>query len=252
VNSFWRFGYHFPLAIGRLAGVGTLLFRLLGLRAIISGFNSCILVLPLNKWLSNKYNKFYFELMRHHDSRTRVLEKVLHGLRQIRFSRTEDIWERKILSTRTNELDLIKTGGKYISLLVLASNLGPVLLTAVSLSTFALFGDGKFVPSVAFTALSLFDQLYDTLSLLPLYFSYVMEAWASCTRIDDYLHLLDQEPIVTTSELISFNNATIRWPEIQGQENGVARFVLRNVTVQFPPEQLTIVTGESGSGKSLL
>ncbi|KAL6890779.1 P-loop containing nucleoside triphosphate hydrolase protein [Trichoderma evansii] len=51
------------------------------------------------------------------------------------------------------------------------------------------------------------------------------------------------------SEGLSFQNATIIWPnELKGQE----RFSLKNLSLEFPRGELSVLTGPTGCGKSLL
>ena len=83
-------------------------------------------------------------------------------------------------------------------------------------------------------------------------------------RIEKYLHgaeVATVEPLSRQSQAIALQNATITWPQdrIRGASAtpSVAstpkqKFVLLDLTIDFPLGELSLVCGKLGSGKSLL
>lgn len=104
----------------------------------------------------------------------------------------------------------------------------------------------------------LFDQLDEATALLPLLQVYMMEAWTSCVRLEKYFSQPDKAPVALPGEAITFQNATVAWPkkEDPDQEGAAdqieARSTLRDVSLHFPEGKLSVITGKTGSGKSLL
>lgn len=76
----------------------------------------------------------------------------------------------------------------------------------------------------------------------------------SCKRIEKYLAApeITKNTTNTNSPTISFENASIAWPSDEEKEDGDERYVLRNLDISFPEKELSVVSGKTGTGKSLL
>ncbi|KAL8901251.1 MAG: hypothetical protein Q9207_005297 [Kuettlingeria erythrocarpa] len=70
-------------------------------------------------------------------------------------------------------------------------------------------------------------------------------------RIGEYLAAPEREDFTIPSEEVSFENAWLAWSS-DSQEDDPDRFVLRNVNLMFPARKLSVISGKTGSGKSLL
>lgn len=78
-----------------------------------------------------------------------------------------------------------------------------------------------------------------------------MDAWTSIKRIDEYLSGVELKRIMIESPEVAFYNATVSWPtdeDIQEEE----RFTLQNLNLRFPSNELSVISGKTGTGKSLL
>lgn len=128
--------------------------------------------------------------------------------------------------------------------------LGPVMLSAVSLITYSLL-HGTLLPSVAFTTITIFNQIEAVLAIIPELTAEGLEAWVSARRIGDYLNGPEKQEYIIPSEEIMFENASVAWPS-DSEEEEPDRFVLRNINIRLPKKELTVVSGPTGAGKSLL
>lgn len=124
------------------------------------------------------------------------------------------------------------------------------MLSAVSLSTYGLL-HGALLPSVAFTTIAIFNQIEAVLAMIPELIAEGLEAWVSARRIGDYLNGPEMQRYIIPGEDIMFENASIAWPS-DSEEEEPDRFVLRNINVKLPKKELTVVSGPTGAGKSLL
>lgn len=79
-----------------------------------------------------------------------------------------------------------------------------------------------------------------------------IDAYVSIKRIQSYLLAPEIEVNIKDSPNISFEDASIAWPSDEQEIDGDERYVLRNLNVSFPNKELSVVTGKTGSGKSLL
>lgn len=128
--------------------------------------------------------------------------------------------------------------------------LGPVMLSAVSLVTYSLLYE-TLLPSVAFTTIAIFNQIEAVLAVIPEVTAQGLEAWVSARRIGDYLNGPENQEYIIPSEDITFENASVAWPS-DSEEEEPDRFILRNINIKLPKNELTVVVGPTGAGKSLL
>ncbi|CAK7266701.1 hypothetical protein SEPCBS119000_002165 [Sporothrix epigloea] len=277
---FCTYNYWFPLAIFKLFLAGSVLAKLLGWKAFLSGFSCALLVYPISHIMSQRYAKIQFGLMKYRDAKAHVLTEALQGMRQIKYSALEQLYEKKILQSRNEELRQFWRVAKWMCSLSLVITTGPILLSSVSFAVYTYTTPTHVRASVIFASLGLFDQLDEAIGYLPLIQVYLIEAWTSCVRIEKFLNQPDKAPVAEAGDAIVFENATVSWPRIHdlnGPASGeaatlasaagsladtaeadgtvtpdVSRSVLRDINVAFPPGKLSLITGKTGAGKSLL
>ncbi|KAF7586657.1 hypothetical protein BBP40_008526 [Aspergillus hancockii] len=255
VADFATFNYLIPACIMRLLLAGGFLAHLLGWRSLLAGLSVSLLITPLNTYVTKQYSAAQQDFMKANDKRTATVTEVLQGIRQIKFAALEQQWQARIDERRRVELGLLWKTSLYTTALVSVWILGPLMLSAVSLTVYALtYGD--LPASVAFTALSVFSNLESALAGLPDLISKGMEAKVSSERIDDYLSSAEKVAHTSDVEEISFDTATIAWPAQEEEPLKPPemddRFVLRSLNLKFPPKALSVIAGRTGSGKSLL
>lgn len=244
----------------------TFLLFLVGWQSLAAGMVPIVLVFPLNKYLAGRYGKTQKLLMAARDKKTKVVSEALQGIRQIKFSAHEDQWEEKIKTAREDELVLLwktKLNNIYMTF---AGDIAPAFLTVFALATYSWI-HGDLMPSVAFTALGLFMSLEGILSMVPFLFMMGINAKVSCDRIDNFLKSAEKPENTYPGEAIAFDNASVTFPskaidakeseeggeeDEEDREARLNRFMMRDLTFQLPNNALTIITGPTGSGKSLL
>ena len=226
------------------------LLKLLGWRSLLSGFAIFIIVIPLNVVISKKFSDAQGDLMSIRDKKLVLVTEALQGIRQIKFSAQERQWQTRIGNMRTHEL-AAQWRVFYLDVSLIGFwILGPVMLSAISLAVYA-YLQGNLSASTAFTSISVFSSLEMTFAVLPELISDGIEAYVSVKRIDEYLKAPEKEESKTPENFISFQNASVAWPADSTGESE-DRFVLRDLNIRFPNKQLSVVSGSTGSGKSLL
>ena len=78
-----------------------------------------------------------------------------------------------------------------------------------------------------------------------------LDAWVSMKRIDEYLESPEIQPIKKEGPEVTFENASIAWP-VDDDIPAEGRFVLRDLSLKFPKGELSVISGKTGRGKSLL
>ncbi|KAL8968092.1 MAG: hypothetical protein Q9197_005060 [Variospora fuerteventurae] len=250
VSDFVSCHWIFSQTVAKLGASTFFLVKLIGWQSLLAGFAFSILSLPFNIWASHNYSKTQTSLMKARDQKMIVVTEALQGIRQIKFSALESQWQTKIGKKRTEELALQWKAFAMDTLIIGIWILGPVMLSAVSLSVFAVL-NGNLSPSVAFTTITVFAQIEMAMAIIPELTADGLEAWVSLRRISDYLTAPEKEYFTVPSGHIIFENAWLAWPADSQQED-VDRFVLRNVNLEFPAKKLSVISGKTGSGKSLL
>ena len=226
------------------------LVNLLGWLSVLAGFTVFFIALPLNIWASKRFTNAQGQLMEVRDRKLMVLTEALQGIRQIKFSAQEAQWQNRISSVRSIELHTQWKVFCYDIVLIFCWILGPILLSAVALSVHAA-ANGYLSASVAFTSITIFSSLEFTLAVIPEFAADGLEAWVSAKRIEDYLGAPECKRYLTDSDKIAFDDAIIAWPSDM-EESLLDRFTLRGLNLRIPKNELTVINGPTGSGKSLL
>lgn len=248
------------MAIFKLILAGGFAVSLMGWMPVLCGLGAGSLMVPLSSLLSRRYTSLHFGLMKYRDGKAHLLTEALQGMRQIRYSALEQHWENKILASRNEELRQYWKVALWQCLVVFIVNLGPLLLASVTFFIYVWQNGTHIRASIIFTSLGLFDQLDEAVALLPLLQMYLLEAWTSAVRLEKYFNQTDKEPVSEPEHAIALDNATVAWPRIEdadipqggAQEQREAHSMLRDATLDFPIGKFSVITGKTGSGKSLL
>ena len=122
------------------------------------------------------------------------------------------------------------------------------MFAAITLSAISIY-EHDLLPSTVFTALSVFQRLEGTLSLVPEFITDLYNAWISFSRIEFFLDSADRVDTTVDVDVITFEHADISWPSGRKQSKEPT---LRNLNFCFPKNSMSVVIGPTGVGKSLL
>lgn len=250
IADFSCYAYFFPGTVMKLIVSMAFLYSLIGGRSLLAGLITFALSVPFNVFISKRYNDCQEELMKLRDEKMAIVTEALQGIRQIKFSALERQWQAKISTKRGQELSMQWLIFKYETGVICLWIFGPVMLSAVSLAVYAyLFGDLS--PAIAFTTIAIFVQIEATLAGIPELTTETLDAWVSIQRIEKYLNAPEKGDCTEPSDRVRFENASVAWPS-DSQEEEPDRFILRDINLQFPLKELSVISGKTGSGKSLL
>ena len=250
VSDFAVLYYLFPQTIITLTVSVAFLIILIGWKSLLAGLSVFAIALPLNVYVSRRYSDAQGFLMKVRDQKMVVVTEALQGIRQIKFSAQEQQWQEKIGKKRDEELATQWRVFCLDTVLISIWILGPVMLSAVSLTVYSLL-NGSLSASVAFTSITIMGSMEVSLAALPEVIADALEAWVSVKRIDEYLKAPEKDPYIIASDAIGFKDASIAWPS-DSREDDPDRFALKNINVRFPVKELSVISGKTGSGKSLL
>lgn len=251
ISSFAAYQFLLANSIGKLVVYSAFLTQLIGWLPFMAGIIAWALILPINTYFSRQYIRLTEQLMSVRDKKLAVINEALLGIRQIKFAALEKQWEKRILDIRDEELK--KTWRIFLGDTVLFGCwiISPIFLAAASLATYSVL-NGELSASIAFTGLSIFKSLEVTLGALPDLLTTAFDTLVSAKRVDAYLKGPEMKKVLTDGDEITFENATIAWPvddDLAGDGN---RFMLRGINLSFPRGELSVVSGKTGTGKSLI
>lgn len=255
IADFATFNYIFLGSAVKLAFAIGFLSRLIGWIPLLAGFVAPAIITPLNVVTARRYAIAQDNLMKHRDQKMAVVTEALQGIRQIKFSALERDWYEKILETRRKELHTQWHVFLYDTTLISIWIFGPVMLAAISLTTYALIHK-QLTASIAFTTISIFEAIEMTLAIIPEMVTDLLDAMVSARRVQAYLDAPEREETTRPGKTVSFQDATIAWPSDEtnkeGGEQEEDQFRLRKLNLDFPKNELSVISGRTGSGKSLL
>ncbi|KAF2422732.1 putative ABC bile acid transporter [Tothia fuscella] len=225
------------------------LILMLGWLPVFAGLVIQATTTPINVYTSKKYALVQATLMSARDRKMKIIAETLSNLRQIKFSAMEALWEERINESRLVELSVLRRVFTINTILICTWLMGPILLSAISIGVYVLLGR-SLTPSIAFTTISVFSGVESSLTVLPEIITAMLDALISLTRVQDYLNSSDNFQTTIPGDHIKFRDAKISWPT----DNSCSRnaYTLDVDKVDFPTGELSIISGPTSSGKSLL
>ncbi|KAL2675266.1 hypothetical protein Neosp_011449 [[Neocosmospora] mangrovei] len=250
IANFAAYQFLIVNSVAKLLTFSFFLIRLIGWIPFTAGMLAWAATLPANTYFSKALLGKSEKLMKLRDEKLAVVNEALLGMRQIKFSALEARWEQRILAMREKELKTLW------QLFIVDSGLfgcwvvSPILLAATSLAIYSIV-NGQLLPSVAFVSIGIFKALEVTLGVLPELITMSIDTLVSIKRIDTYLQGPEMEKTLSEGSEVGFESASIAWP-VDEDTPDEDRFILRNLNFNFPVGELSIISGKTGTGKSLM
>ncbi|KAK4511114.1 uncharacterized protein ATC70_012325 [Mucor velutinosus] len=236
------------------------LYQLIGM-ACIYGLLIMVFILPVNHFNSKYFAKTQDRLMKARDKRVSLMTEVLQGIRQIKFFAWETNWEKRVMEARDAELTQLAV--TYINgiLFSLVWQGAPILVTLVSFFVFTKIQGNELSAPIAFTVISIFSELRFALNVIPEIMIQSIQAYSSIKRIQKFLEEDEIESAVPQDPHqkvdLSFDKATIGWKasnasDADATDNMEDSFILKEISAKFPNDELSLISGATGAGKTLM
>jgi ABC-type multidrug transport system fused ATPase/permease subunit len=238
-----------------------LLYRILGYSSI-AGIGMMVVLLPINMYVASQFSKIQKLILAATDARIHTTNEVLTNIRIIKYFAWEQRFIGLVNEKRYTELKHLRR--RYILWAVAATiwSGSPVFITFLSFYVYTNVENKPLIPSVAFTALSLFQILRIPLDQLADMVAHVQESKVSVDRIEEYLNEPETEKyqqVISRKQdgsgepLIGFENATFSWGGKDMEDKAAAEaFKLMDLDLKFQVGHLNVVAGPTGSGKTSL
>ncbi|KII87771.1 hypothetical protein PLICRDRAFT_92667 [Plicaturopsis crispa FD-325 SS-3] len=240
----------------------TFLYKLLGVSCFFGLAVTC-LFLPMNHFAGKVVVGAQDNLMKARDERVALMNEILGGIRMLKFMAWERSFEKRVLEIRKKELKYQKLNYLIETLWNAIWNGSPILVTLVSFWHFTVIRQQYLTPSIAFTSIMIFTEMKFALNALPETFLSMLQSFVSLRRIEKYLLGAEVSPVPRLSDqsqIIALQSATITWPQDRSQQSAAPsaaptprhKFILQDISLQFPRGELSLICGKLGSGKTLL
>ncbi|RKP08793.1 P-loop containing nucleoside triphosphate hydrolase protein [Thamnocephalis sphaerospora] len=247
-----------------------LLWNLLGPSAVVALATVLSSVVVVHQ-LGNRLSAAYDRQLALSSERVSVIQKTLQSICTARFFAWELQSLQRIVEYRQRELT-----AHWKKQMVHSANLtfidaGTLFATCLCLGVWAVMYGQAPTASIAFTAVMLVSILRTAIWRAPQAFACVTMAGLSNERINEFLALPEVEDgtdnnshtsgdsaVMTERERIAIEDADFAWIPSDDIVFGLdisinaSRFALKNVSVEFQVEELNVVMGPPGSGKTSL
>jgi ABC-type multidrug transport system fused ATPase/permease subunit len=241
----------FGMAPAEILLGGFFSIKLLGWGAVI-GLSASILLQPIIFYLGKLEASYSSTQQSTRDRKTSLLNEVLQAIRMIKFNAWESQTSARVESVRREELKdqrilfLLDTAQVFIS------TVNPIVVILVSYGWYTLVEKKPLTPAVAFTAMTVLQEMRFALSSIPDSIAQVIQALVSVQRIQTYLESEEVEiPQLGQKKGVYMKDASVQWPQL-GSKKDVDAFSLQSISVDFTKDALNLVVGKIGSGKTLL
>lgn len=258
ISKFAAIHYIFPLSVVQFLMALAFIKNLLGWRGMLVTLLVTVASMPINTLIIRRRRLAQKELRKTRDQKGRIVGEMIKALHHIKLQGTEDMWKQRVKKYRDNELRAEARDFDAQSISCMWKIASPLIVSGVSIFTHA-YLEGQTSASVVFTILELLPQLQGTLGLALLVIQDYLSAKSSSRRIESFLKTPDKNDYLQNSRSgdIVFRNATLGWrisykSSITAAQEFSSSFRLKDVNVHFPAGKLSIIHGDTGSGKSLM
>uniref|UniRef100_A0A672K2W8 Canalicular multispecific organic anion transporter 1-like n=1 Tax=Sinocyclocheilus grahami TaxID=75366 RepID=A0A672K2W8_SINGR len=202
--------------------------------SVLAGLLVMVLMVPINGWLATKSRGFQVENMKFKDTRMKIVNDILNGIKVLKYYAWESSFEAQVQEIREKELKVMRKFAYLSSVSTFIFSCAPAI---VSLATFAVFvsvsPDNILDAEKAFTSISLFNILRLPLTMLPELISIMVQTTVSKKRLEKFLSGDDLDTMSVTRD-------------------DSHMIILFSVSLDIKPGRLVAVVGAVGSGKTSL
>ncbi|XP_060620764.2 ATP-binding cassette sub-family C member 3 isoform X1 [Anolis sagrei] len=220
--------------------------------SVLAGVAVMVLLIPLNAVIAMKTRAFQVEQMRYKDSRIKLMNEILSGIKVLKLYAWEPSFADKILEIRKNELRVLKKSAYLSSLSTFTWVSAPFLVALTTFAVYATVDENNVLDAEkAFVSLSLFNLLRFPLNMLPQVISSIAQTSVSLKRIQHFLSHDELDPSCVDTKLIApgysvtVRNGTFSWARDLEP-------ALKDINWLVPNGSLVAVVGHVGCGKSSL
>ncbi|PON77820.1 ATP-binding cassette containing protein [Parasponia andersonii] len=235
--------------------------------AFVAGIAITILLIPVNKWISELIARASEKMMKQKDERIRRTVELLTYIRTLKMYSWELLFSNWLMETRYSEVMHLSTRKYLDAWCVFFWATTPTLFSLFTFGLFTLMGH-QLDAAMVFTCLALFNTLISPLNSFPWVINGLIDVFISTRRLSRFLScfyckstmkatdnsssqllLNDQSKYSFENMAVVFHGACCAYSVNDKEEWNL---VLNNVSLGLQRGSFIVVIGEVGSGKSSL
>ncbi|KAF9941830.1 hypothetical protein BGZ67_003920 [Mortierella alpina] len=228
--------------------------------AIFAGVTVMILTIPLNARLSVYMKNYQQQQMKNKDTRIKLMNEILNGIRVIKLYAWEGTFLQKVLTVRNeHELATMKKIGYLSAVQSFTWACTPFLVSLSTFTVYALVMKRPMTTDIVFASIALFNLLQFPLAMFPFVISSCVEAYVALGRVYKYLTSSEVDPnaiIIEDPRKLSGHSATDKYTLLVKDASYSwykdSSPVIKDVNIALKKDCLLTVVGRVGSGKSSL
>ncbi|XP_073418394.1 ATP-binding cassette sub-family C member 9 isoform X2 [Dendrobates tinctorius] len=267
-----------------------LLYKLLGVSALV-GAAVIVLLAPVQYFIATNLAEVQKNTLDYSTERLKKTNEILRGIKLLKLYAWEDIFCASVEETRAKELTSLKTFALHTSLSIFMNAAIPIAAVLATFVTHEYVENVALTPASAFASLSLFHILVTPLFLLSTVVRFAVKALVSVQKLNEFFTsdeirddsarngespaLLDacrkhpgiHSRAINRKQPLRFQLDRYEQPPrrrpADGEEAAIKVFggyfswgtglaTLSNIDIHIPTDQLTMVVGQVGCGKSSL
>uniref|UniRef100_A0A8C4HVQ8 ATP-binding cassette, sub-family C (CFTR/MRP), member 3 n=1 Tax=Dicentrarchus labrax TaxID=13489 RepID=A0A8C4HVQ8_DICLA len=215
--------------------------------SVMAGVAVMIMLIPFNAVIAMKTRAYQVEQMQYKDSRIKLMNEILNGIKVLKLYAWENSFKEKVLAIRQKELNVLRKTAYLGALSTMAWTSAPFLVALTTFAVYVTVDENNILDAEkAFVSLSLFNILRFPLNMLPQVISSIVQASVSLKRIQNFLSHDELDPnSVDRKNIATVVNGKFSWAKEDPP-------VLHNINVMVPQGSLLAVVGHVGCGKSSL
>ncbi|XP_031737700.1 ABC transporter C family member 13 isoform X2 [Cucumis sativus] len=232
--------------------------------AFLSGIAITILLIPVNKWISELIARATEEMMKQKDERIRRTGEILTHIHTLKTHGWEVLFCDWLKKTRSQEVSYLSTRKYLDAWCVFFWATTPTLFSLFTFGLFTLMGY-QLDAATVFTCLALFNTLISPLNSFPWVINGMIDAVISLRRLTRFLSCIENKidpdrenisPSLTINNdqevsdtAVFMSSACCSWSSSKEVEPNI---LLNNLTLEIYKGSFVAVIGEVGSGKTSL
>ncbi|PVD27621.1 hypothetical protein C0Q70_12787 [Pomacea canaliculata] len=202
--------------------------------SVFAGVITLILLVLLNSFIASRQQKLNISNLKFKDSRLRLTNDLLSGIRVVKMYAWEPSFEKRITNLRSEETKVLLRMAYLNMFMGVCCYFAPFLVTLATFATFVeVSPDNHLDARRAFVTLSLLNMLRSPLNILAIVIPMTVESFVSVQRINRFLCCED------------LDTNSVTYAADAGE-------LLGTVDISIGVGRLVAVVGHVGSGKSSL
>jgi len=161
------------------------------------GIAYMIFLMPINVWVMTVVSKMRRKVLKHSDSRVKMMNEILTGIRIIKFYAWERPFGKEVERVRAREMDAL-TKMSYVvavgfSIILLST---PIVQPIFVFLTYVNIQNQPLTAATAFTTVALFNLMRFPFAFMPMGLLQFIQSMISLRRLERYLSLPELNPYV--------------------------------------------------------